>query len=119
MNRPSVTDWLNNIDNDQRATVARSVAAVPDSTVEPPSLHTLETLAADAVYEARAAMRNRSPMSDPRDGWAQLFKETETLRASINDGTGTTAIAREAAIEIAAAALRYAHDLCSTERKDP
>lgn len=70
------------------------------------------TLGDEATRELRRAMAKFGPMASPHEGWAVIREELDELWEHVKANTGGSAEARTEAIQLAAMALRYAHDLC-------
>ena len=69
-------------------------------------------LGSQAADELERAMRKFAPMASPHEGWAVIREELDELWEHVRANTGRTDEARVEAIQIAAMALRFVHDLC-------
>ena len=87
-------------------------------TVDRPALvrDEIALLAAYAEAELRAALTHFAPFNSPHEGKAVIEEELDELWEHVKANSGQTEAARIEAIQIAAMALRYAHDLCSDKR---
>jgi len=68
-------------------------------------------IAGDAGLECQRAMDRFHPFASPHEGWAVIREELDELWEHVRANTGRSPEARKEAIQIAAMALRYAHDL--------
>lgn len=67
----------------------------------------LSRLGAEAVVELRRAMAKHAPMHSLHEGYAVILEELDEWQP----GSETTK-ARKEALQVAAMALRFVHDLC-------
>jgi hypothetical protein len=75
------------------------------------SLNALELISEEIVREARLGMAMFHPFASPHEGWAVIREEMDELWDHVKANTARTPDARKEAIQIAAMALRYVHDL--------
>ena len=72
----------------------------------------VQDAAFDAAVELQRALSKFGPMASPHEGWAVIREELDELWEHVRANTGRSDAARVEAIQVAAMALRYAHDLC-------
>lgn len=77
---------------------------------------TVSNVLAEVEVELRSAMRKFAPMHSPHEGHSVIREEFEELWKHVMENTGTTPAARAEAIQLAAMACRYVHDLCIESR---
>lgn len=72
-----------------------------------------DDLASEVMEELSGAMKRFQAMSSPHEGWAVIREEMDELWEHVKANTGRGGAARLEAIQVAAMALRYVHDLCA------
>lgn len=75
----------------------------------------LVALGAEAATELGRAMIKHAPMHSSHEGWAVIFEELDELWDEVRDwqpATNDYSRMRKEAIQIAAMALRFVHDVC-------
>jgi hypothetical protein len=72
----------------------------------------VDRIATEIAGECRRGMAKFPEFNSPHEGWAVIREELEELWDHVTSDTGRSADARAEAIQVAAMALRYAHDLC-------
>lgn len=75
-------------------------------------------LAEEIAMEARRGMAKFAAFNSPHEGKSVIEEELDELWEHVKANTGRSADARQEAIQVAAMALRYAHDLCGSEGGD-
>ena len=70
----------------------------------------------EVLAEAQRATAKHAPMRSPHEGISVLREEFEELWDHVKADTGETKEAREEAIQVAAMAVRYIHDLCDDRK---
>ena len=76
-----------------------------------------DALADEIAREARRGMAKFAAFHSPHEGWAVIVEELGELWDHVKANTGRSVEARQEAIQVAAMALRYAHDLCGSEEE--
>jgi hypothetical protein len=78
----------------------------------------LSSAAEDACQEAYGASLRWPPFNSAHEGYAVLLEEVEELWAHVmtNQKKRDIAAMRKEAIQVAAMAIRFAHDICDGER---
>lgn len=64
------------------------------------------------LWQAQAAFR---PIHSPHEGIAVIHEEFLELQRCVYSETGRSSAARAEAVQLAAMAVRYVYDLCSTD----
>ena len=72
-------------------------------------------LGAEAALELERAIMLHTPMHGPHDGYAVLLEEVDELWDEVRKRHPDRAAMRKEAIQIAAMALRFVHDVCDPE----
>ncbi|HET7566496.1 MAG TPA: hypothetical protein VFJ91_00770 [Gaiellaceae bacterium] len=73
---------------------------------------TVSNILAEVEVELRSAQRRHAPMHSPHEGHSVIREEFDELWEHVRADTGRTPAARAEAIQLAAMACRYVHDLC-------
>jgi hypothetical protein len=78
----------------------------------------IEEVAAEAAAECKSAREKWGPFNSAHEGYAVLLEEVDELWAHVktNQKRRDIAAMRAEAIQVAAMALRFAHDVCDGER---
>lgn len=82
------------------------------------SIRTLAYIAAAAMKEADEAATKWGPFNSAHEGFAILHEEFDELKAHVwtNQNKRDLAAMRKEAIQVAAMAIRFVHDICNEER---
>ena len=72
-------------------------------------------LGEEAAVELQRAISLHAPMHSPHEGYAVLLEEVDELWDEVRKRHPDRAAMRKEAIQIAAMALRFAHDVCDRE----
>lgn len=78
----------------------------------------LTSVAADALDEASTASAKWPPFNSAHEGYGVLLEEVEELwdHVKVNQTKRDLGAMRKEAIQVAAMAIRFAHDICDGER---
>lgn len=79
---------------------------------------TILTIAAEAADEAEGASHNWPPFNSAHEGFAVLHEEFDELKAHVwtNQKRRDLEAMRKEAIQVAAMAIRFVHDVCDGGR---
>ncbi len=78
-------------------------------------MRTVDTIVTDVVQELTTAMGNYGPMASAHEGWAVLYEEVDELwdLVKVKQSKHNYEAMYEECIQVAAMALRFAHDICN------
>lgn len=82
------------------------------------SIYTLVQIADEAVNEAESASAKWGPFNSAHEGYAVLLEEADELwdEVKVNQARRDLAKMRKEAIQVAAMAIRFVHDVCNEDR---
>jgi hypothetical protein len=91
------------------------VSEFPQAPNNAPWRRPVDDIAYEIADECRRGMAAFPAFNSPHEGWAVIREELDELWDHVKADTGRSPEARKEAIQIAAMALRYVHDLTEGE----
>lgn len=76
-----------------------------------PPTEAVVLIAGEVANEVARAMSKFPPFNSSHEGWAVIKEEVDELWEEVRENRGRELSAREEAIQIAAMAIRYVHDI--------